>query len=118
MDILPTRARLAHFIPNLDTIYHHCGTQVEDLPHILLACPLTKAIRLNSQWQIKIEAFSSSNPMDWIFLILDPNNIFPIDQAAKQVMIHFLAVSLEHYWWTRNCLVKGEAVPSMTDICS
>lgn len=60
------------------------------------------AIWWSSKWNIKLSSFSHLSYEDCIFLILDPNNLFPMEEEEKVKMCQFLVVSLEQVWLLRN----------------
>ena len=48
LNILPTRAALTRFVPDMDTSCPICGHHLETLLHLLWSCPLARALCFNS----------------------------------------------------------------------
>lgn len=51
------------------------------------------------------------------FLILDPNNLFPMEEEEKVKMCQFLVVSLEQVWLLRNKRLQGATIPPLHILC-
>lgn len=75
------------------------------------------AIWWRSKWNIKLSAFSHLSYEDCIFFILDPNNLFPMEEEEKVKMCPFLVVSLEQVWLLRNKRLQGATIPPLHILC-
>lgn len=117
-NILPTRGRLATCMTGIDTTCPVCDCPIESTHHILLECVLPKTLWWHSKWQIKLDGFQHLSVAEWIFLLLDPDNIFPLDKEEKHTMTHFLAVSVELCWMTRNKKLRGESTLDIPTLCN
>jgi hypothetical protein len=73
MNILPTRASLSRFVPNMDSSYPICGHQLETLIHLLWTCPLARALWFNSAWGIKTDSFQLDSPIQLIENLISPS---------------------------------------------
>lgn len=93
--IIPTRDRLAGFMPGINTICPLCELQAETYHHLILDCPFITTVWWNSRWHIRTDAFQHLNYEDWILLLLNPQNLFPLAMEEKEEMLHYFAVSLE-----------------------
>lgn len=111
--IMPTRARLAGFIPGINTTCPLCELQVETYHHLILDCPVITAVWWNSKWHIRMAAFQHLDYADWILLLLDPQNVFPLSEEDKEEMLHYFAISLEHCWLMRNKKIHGDDTVSI-----
>lgn len=56
--------------------------------------------------------------MDWILLLLDPCNIFPLDEEDKFEIFMFNVVAFEQVWLYRNKKLRGEDIPDIVIICT
>lgn len=124
-DIMPTRQRLGLLFQVRDISCILCDHDLESAHHLLLDCssftvglPFMLAIWWMSKWQISLQVFSHISANEWIMLILDPTNQFPLDAKAKYEIIHFTIVAFEQMWLCRNKKLKGEDLPDLPNVCS
>lgn len=50
-----------------------CREAFETLRHLLLLCPVSRAIWSESPWQINIVRFSTGTAVDWVKMICHPH---------------------------------------------
>lgn len=110
-NILPILDRLARFVPVLNTCCYLCGEPDETSHHWLLKCPVSRFLWWNSPWKIRLEAYEHMDVQQWISMMLDKNNMLPVDQTEKLKMSVFLVVAFEQVWMPRNKMWKEAQAP-------
>lgn len=110
MNILPTRASLSRFVPNMDSSYPICGHQLETLIHLLWTCPLARALWFNSAWGIKTDSFQLDSPIQLIKNLISPSVSLNLNRNQTYSFLLCGSLILEQVWSMRNIMVHADGV--------
>ncbi|KAL3844844.1 hypothetical protein ACJIZ3_002247 [Penstemon smallii] len=101
-DLLPTRRRLSYILQVGILDCPICGAEVEDLNHLFLHCPLTKALWFNSKWSFKLDCLAVSSVREWIIILLDKNDHSFISNENREFFLIYVVLTFEIIWLNRN----------------
>jgi hypothetical protein len=113
LNILPTRAALTRFIPNMDTSCPICGHHLETLLHLLWSCPLARALWFNSVWEIKTDLFQFEYPFQLIEKLVYPLISLNLDKIEANKFLLGGSLIIEQVWSVRNRVVHDNGLICM-----
>lgn len=64
-----------------------------------------------SKWQINLAAFQHLSCHEWLEVLFNPKNCFPILDDQKVEMLLFAALTFDMVWMHQNIAAKGGALP-------
>lgn len=108
---LPTKTRIGHYINLNDLSYFLYNSVSESIDHLLFECPIAVTCWINSPWQIQVSHFATEGCVRWFQILLDAGNLFPMDVADKNKMLHYAVIVFEQMWLVRNQIRFGKCIP-------
>jgi hypothetical protein len=94
--LLPTKAALSRFDPNLNISCSLCDWPVESDCHLFWECPLAQALCFRSEWSIRTNAIQLSDSAKPIETPIDPPVELGISNKAKFILTG--AIILDQLW--------------------
>lgn len=114
-DLLPCKDRLNRLFNISDTNYVSCSSDVENLDHIFIHCPLIQQVWFSSHWNFRIATFSHMSINNWIALLFYANNQLFNSNYLRIKFIIFTDVLFDLIWTHRNRVAHGNPISqSMT----
>jgi hypothetical protein len=84
--LLPTKAALSRFDPNLNISCSLCDWPMESDCHLFWECPLARALWFGSEWSIRTDAIQLSDSAKLIEILIDPPVELDISYKAKFIL--------------------------------
>lgn len=98
LNLLPTKASLSRFAPDLYTTCPLCGEHTESTIHLLWQCSLTRALWFNSSWWIKTDSFFLNSPKHLLEALITPPLRLELDKFQADKFLLTGAFIIDQVW--------------------